>query len=486
MEQNNWEKDVAMIESHIAQMKKLLEFCKAGSSAEECIAVFRDLNARQLGQVVTDLVDSCVPVCLQLQRAAAVKTTITKEEKKGFVVDDVTEVADDKKNPSWQEAGRLSIQVSSVSTKEDSDVPKKSQEKTSFENAVASIVKKDTSLTETVTSIVEFIRTSSEALDPTPAVSNKTKTIETKKEEKTVLVDVVKVDNGNSSSADAASVEVATIPAVLEISYIPIKEEYQKPLDDVQRVKSLPESNAAAVALESASPSVPEEKEKTNCLVGAEEVSPVLQAPTFSPVREEGDGLPAVQVSDVRVKKEESFLQRFINCRKTSQSRAALVGLESANASGPKAKEVQVEEKVVVPPEKMGFVVGRNFANVDRLEWNYEVKVSIPPKGGNEVLLRGTAENVTRAKNDIIDHIFPTTLIHPVKKNYLFAIEGHRGKVMNGLRKNFEVEIKIDKNKEVVSITGRKERCEEALIAIKQIVSTVVKTVAGFDGDWDV
>ena len=106
--------------------------------------------------------------------------------------------------------------------------------------------------------------------------------------------------------------------------------------------------------------------------------------------------------------------------------------------------------------------------------------------GGNEVLLRGTAENVTSAKNDIMDLVHPTTLIHPVKKNYLFAIEGHRGKVMNDLCKEYDVRIQIDKKQEKVSITGRKDSCEEALIAIKKIVSKVENTIEGFDMDWDV
>ena len=79
---NDWKKDVAVLESYMAQMKKVLECCKAGNSVESCLYLAPDLNARRLGKVATDIIDACVPICQQLQRANSAKATRAKEEKK--------------------------------------------------------------------------------------------------------------------------------------------------------------------------------------------------------------------------------------------------------------------------------------------------------------------------------------------------------------------------------------------------------------------
>jgi len=151
--------------------------------------------------------------------------------------------------------------------------------------------------------------------------------------------------------------------------------------------------------------------------------SPVPQASSSSTVRNEADPPPSIHVSGVT--KEDSFIQRFIECREN---------LSSAK------------------------------------------------KGISDNLL-ATTQNHLANKKDVI--LF-TTLIYPVNKNCLFAIEGHREKVRNGLCKDYHVQIKIHKEQAKVSIIGKKERCEEALVAIQEIVSRQEKLVANLDSDWDV
>ena len=151
--------------------------------------------------------------------------------------------------------------------------------------------------------------------------------------------------------------------------------------------------------------------------------SPVPQASSSSTVRNEADPPPSVQVTDVFTK-EDSFIQRFIECREN---------LSSA---------------------KNGII---------------------------DNLLATTRNHLYRK-----DVILFTTLIYPVNKNCLLAIEGHQGKVRDGLCKDYDVKIKIHKEQAKVSIIGKKERCEEALVAIKEIVFRQEKLIASFDSDWDV
>ncbi len=97
-----------------------------------------------------------------------------------------------------------------------------------------------------------------------------------------------------------------------------------------------------------------------------------------------------------------------------------------------------------------------------------------------------TGSKATETENEAKKDHIPFTLTHSVKKNLIFAIEGHQGKVKTGLCKDYEVEIKIHKEQGEITITGKKERCEDALVAIKSIVSELEKVIADFDSDWSV
>jgi len=524
---NDWKNDVAVLESYMAQMKKVLECCKAGNSAESCLYLAPDLNARRLGKVATDIIDACVPICQQLQRSASVKATRAKEEQKLMpLVDDVTKVDEKMKSPSLKE---VAIPDPDVFKKKDFDVPKENEEKTSFEKVVQRIDEKHTSLTAAVSSILEFLQTSQDPLHLTPAASKTTDSnTEIKKEEMMNLVDV-KENSDKSSSLEATVAEVIATQPISKTtdSNTETKKEEMMDLVDVVKENSDKSSSIVATADEviyqTTDSSTETKKDDMMNLVDAvvKENSDKSSSPeataaeviTTQPVLE-NTSVPIEEKSLDDAQRIKSFLERFKNAR----SKATPAGLESVNASVPKEteekksfraavevknpvqdvstpprvnpikkqsqREVQVEEKLLVPHEKVKFVAGRYFANVKRLEFDYDVRVSIPPMGGNEIILRGTADNVARAKNDIIDQICPTTLIHPVKKNHLFAIEGHRGKVMNELCTEYEVRIRIDKENGNVLITGKKERCEAALVAIKTIESRQEKLVADLDSDW--
>ena len=79
----------------------------------------------------------------------------------------------------------------------------------------------------------------------------------------------------------------------------------------------------------------------------------------------------------------------------------------------------QILDKVTVPSGKIGFVVGKQFANKNRLESTYGIRVTIPAKGeGNDILLMGPADQVAAAKFDILEAL-PGNRSHEVDQRLI-------------------------------------------------------------------
>ena len=126
-------------------------------------------------------------------------------------------------------------------------------------------------------------------------------------------------------------------------------------------------------------------------------------------------------------------------------------------------------EKFTVPSDSIGIIAGKQFANKERLEATYGIKVGIPPKGnGNEIVLKGLdASNVAAAKADILNSI-PHTITQPIEGQYVGLIIGRQGECINRLSKNHNVNIEITNN--IVVITGPLERCNDALKEVNVII----------------
>lgn len=71
----------------------------------------------------------------------------------------------------------------------------------------------------------------------------------------------------------------------------------------------------------------------------------------------------------------------------------------------PGSNDDHIEEKVILPPEKMGCAIGKQFTNVNRLEKTHGVIVIIPERGGQVIILKGLTSNVAAAKNDLLKHL---------------------------------------------------------------------------------
>jgi len=129
----------------------------------------------------------------------------------------------------------------------------------------------------------------------------------------------------------------------------------------------------------------------------------------------------------------------------------------------------QVIVKVHVPSEKMRFVAGKQFSNKDRLESKYQIRVHIPQRGGEEVELKGRAHRVAAAKEDILANL-PADQTHVVPKRFIGSIIGRNGEKINELRRRHKVRIDVKYDNEV-TISGAKERCDDAWRDIKAILN---------------
>lgn len=108
----------------------------------------------------------------------------------------------------------------------------------------------------------------------------------------------------------------------------------------------------------------------------------------------------------------------------------------------------QVAVKVHVPTEKMCFVAGKFYSNRERLERKYQVRVYIPEKGGEVVELRGRADRVAAAKEDILTSL-PVDLTRVVSQKFIGSIIGRNGEMINKLRRRHKIKIQIRNDVEV-------------------------------------
>ena len=128
---------------------------------------------------------------------------------------------------------------------------------------------------------------------------------------------------------------------------------------------------------------------------------------------------------------------------------------------------------VEVPLEKMGFVVGKQFSNVRRLEERYHVQVIIPDKGCTVIKLKGPADRVDAARKDILDSMPEHQITHPVERRYIGYLIGNKGERIRGLSRRHHVKIRFDRPRGTVTIKGVSGCCNLALHEINLIVDEV-------------
>jgi len=145
--------------------------------------------------------------------------------------------------------------------------------------------------------------------------------------------------------------------------------------------------------------------------------------------------------------------------------------LENVLASFPPEEAVTNGEKEVttktirIPYEKMRHVVGKRYANVDRLEEQYGVRV-IVPEIGEQIVLKGTEEQIKQCETDIRNNM-PFELTYEVERRFSREFRKY---VIDDLERDHNVHIEFEREK--FTIAGKRVDCTDVLIAIKAIVAT--------------
>ena len=144
-------------------------------------------------------------------------------------------------------------------------------------------------------------------------------------------------------------------------------------------------------------------------------------------------------------------------------------------------KRPDVQEKVTVPSDRMGYVAGSQFSNVIRLQKTYGVEVILPKRGGSgtesEIILKGSEDGVADAKEDILYNLPNWWMAYgPVDEYYIPRIIGARGERIRALSEKYRVRITFEgiegkeKEKEVV-VRGLKGACSRAIDEIEDIIA---------------
>jgi len=127
------------------------------------------------------------------------------------------------------------------------------------------------------------------------------------------------------------------------------------------------------------------------------------------------------------------------------------------------------KETMMIEPAMMGLVAGRKGSNLKRLKEIYEVNISLPPKGGSQIILEGPAKMVSAVKKDIEENLSCNTS-SPIEKDHTWLLIGPDGEKLQALQDEHNVRIEIRKEGKV-EVTGT--RCEEAKKAIEEKLSSV-------------
>ena len=154
-----------------------------------------------------------------------------------------------------------------------------------------------------------------------------------------------------------------------------------------------------------------------------------------------------------------------------------IIKLEDVVAAYPETEESaskrQITEKFRVPPQKIGSVAGTGFANLNRLEKDYGVILLLPERGGDEIVVKGPAQQVAKCKKDVEDNL-PWKTIFKVEKRLIRDFQSHVN--VKDIENDYRVKITFDRDATIVS--GKKFGCGEAVQALMFIVDELKEEYA--------
>jgi len=97
--------------------------------------------------------------------------------------------------------------------------------------------------------------------------------------------------------------------------------------------------------------------------------------------------------------------------------------------TAPRNKATQpsiIKETMVIEPDMMGQLAGHNGINLKQIKEIYGVNISLPPRGGSQIILEGTAKMISAAKKYIEENLLCRTSFF-IEKHYVGLVVGRKG-----------------------------------------------------------
>lgn len=465
--ENKWKRDVSEMNSVTADLMRIQELLTKEYSADKCLDQVSNLDDK-LREAFCRLMDSCVPICLELERVRMARAAAVEKEEKPKSLGDVVDELDEKSSLSqWIEETYAPAQEQVVSEEVKSDDDKRlvPQEAVPQQALLDPVIPK-TNMDEIKPEKSIVQESDQKSVDVVPLQ---------------VPADVKEVNRIAPEDKDEKKTSVGAVGENLSGA----KTQYQvvsRKTKARKAKKAVPvQAHVATIILDA--PEGEEEKKKTSVGAVEDEQFPPLKVPIKN---EEEFRVVITKKNNTRNAKKsvpdsanpvpkvgEMNKKSFVDAVKVVTSSAKPLSKVVIPVDKQNKGAVQVEVKV--PAEKIGHVVGKQFSNMNRLESEYGIKLTLPAKGGSDIMLTGPADRAAAAKEDILSRL-PWTTDYPLEKGYHGAIMGPKGAIINGLRKKHNVI--IDLNPDSVIIRGPKKQCDDALSSIKSIVAEQKKVLA--------
>jgi len=127
---------------------------------------------------------------------------------------------------------------------------------------------------------------------------------------------------------------------------------------------------------------------------------------------------------------------------------------------------------MIIELENMAFVVGREMANVKRLQEVFGIEIVVPRGlNGTQIILKGPADKVAATKKDIKESFHQITFL--IEKEYVPLVIGPKGQRIGSLRAaHIHAKITIT-NDGKIKVVGKESECHAVKEKIKSQINKV-------------
>ncbi|CAH0518123.1 unnamed protein product [Peronospora belbahrii] len=129
--------------------------------------------------------------------------------------------------------------------------------------------------------------------------------------------------------------------------------------------------------------------------------------------------------------------------------------------------------QVIVPAEKMGFVIGKQFTTIHQLEQEYSVMLEVDNKQ-NIVTITSALEQVQAAKEAIEDIILATNQSIGLHPNTVKMLMLQQAKHLHELEKSLKLKIDISKTEGILTVMASPDKVKQLKKAIDELTASKV------------